>query len=308
MKRSQQVSLWISLGLLWAVVLFQASGSTVESSWSIPPSPAAYEPQTPRRVLDTRGCNEYPTQWCRGRLPGGTRLVVDAGVPEQASAAAVNVTLTDAVSNTFLTAWQGGAVTMPPASLVNTSPDRTVANFALIPLADDGTFTIQSRSDVHVIVDVMGFVESVPSTRTVTVEVEVAVTGPIDLSTQRVTVWVTCLDRLLDRVDHDIRQDVQLRPGATVTTSFLLPHEPQTNCSSGVHPSGGGDPPWYAQVVNISKTINGVRFPDGASAECLIPSSDGNYRLRAGDGAEFLGNAPPTGCSVAFTLETSSTS
>ena len=119
------------------------------------PAGAGVRAVTPARVLDTRSA-AVPL------LAGSTVAVTvagRAGVPSSGAAAVmVNLTATNATTTTFLTAWSGTGA-RPLASNLNPIPGRTVANLALVPLADDGSLSIGNLAgSVDVIVDVLGWV------------------------------------------------------------------------------------------------------------------------------------------------------
>ncbi len=110
----------------------------------------------PVRVLDTRSSPGT-------RLPAGGAVGVEVAgpgrpAPAGARAAVVTITATDPEAVGFVTAWAGG--TAPPlASNLNVNgPGDTVANLAIVPLADDGTFRLMTQHPLHLVVDVVAYV------------------------------------------------------------------------------------------------------------------------------------------------------
>ena len=106
------------------------------------------QPLNPYRVLDTREtfiAEPGSVTPVNTRLPGG------------ATAASVNITVTDVQTPGYLTAWDGRSP-MPVASIINAAPGDTIANFAIVPINSDGTFHLYSSMRTNIVVDVMGFV------------------------------------------------------------------------------------------------------------------------------------------------------
>lgn len=118
-------------------------GSTAAGS---APQSSDFVVVAPYRTLDTRA---------EARLDAGQEIVVYPGIG-RAVAVAVNITLTGTVGPGYLTAWAEGE--RPDISIVNSShADENVANYAVVPLAADGTFRIYSSAPADVVVDVMGY-------------------------------------------------------------------------------------------------------------------------------------------------------
>lgn len=114
---------------------------------------------TPRRKLDTR----YGTGGINGPVgPGQTirvKLADGVDVLTGASAIAMNITATASTSAGVITAYAGGT-TPPKTSNVNYGPAQTVPNFAIVPVASDGTVAFTNTSDgtVQLIADISGYV------------------------------------------------------------------------------------------------------------------------------------------------------
>ena len=78
-------------------------------------------------------------------------------VPERVSAVAVNITVDGTTADAF-----GGFVTaygcgdIPDASSLNFVSEQTVANAAIVPVADDGTICFAVDDEANLIVDVVG--------------------------------------------------------------------------------------------------------------------------------------------------------
>jgi peptidoglycan hydrolase-like protein with peptidoglycan-binding domain len=104
----------------------------------------------PTRLLDTRaGAGAF--------APGEQRRIALAGIPADAVAAVVNLTVTGVEAQPgFWTAWAAGAP-RPGTSNVNVStPGQTVPNQAIVPLSPGG-FDVYSQSGGHLVVDLFGY-------------------------------------------------------------------------------------------------------------------------------------------------------
>lgn len=93
-----------------------------------------------------------------GRVEAGTDLRVPfADLPDDAVAAAVNVTVTGARTAGYVTLHACG--TPPPlASNINVVPGQTVANLAIVPVGADKTVCAYASTTAHVVVDLTGAV------------------------------------------------------------------------------------------------------------------------------------------------------
>jgi outer membrane protein assembly factor BamB len=115
---------------------------------------SVYNPQPPTRLVDTRNI---------AALPSGHYLWVDLSRP-QATAVALNVTVTGPARAGYLAVWAGSGPQPPRTSALNFAAGQTVANMALTPTAPDTnngdpSFSIGNLSagSVNIIVDVVGF-------------------------------------------------------------------------------------------------------------------------------------------------------
>lgn len=119
-----------------------------------PSAPGAFRSLAPSRFLDTRSSS--------GPVPGGRSVSFRAGgaggIPANASAVVVNLTVTETKSFGFLTAHAAGSP-VPNASNVNYTPGQTVPNLAVIPVGRDGKVTISNNSSgsAQIIADVAGY-------------------------------------------------------------------------------------------------------------------------------------------------------
>jgi len=125
-------------------------------------TPGGFRSLSPHRLLDTRAGVGAPKA---AVAAGGTvRLKVTGrgGVPVSGVTAVVlNVTVTQAASQGFITVYAGGT-TRPSASNLNFLAGQTVPNLVIAPVATDGTVSLfnGSANTVQLIADVSGYFRS----------------------------------------------------------------------------------------------------------------------------------------------------
>ena len=143
-----------------AHVLIDVTGHLVE----IDPDPDAdglrFTPVVPIRLLDSRsavGVTNPAT--AGGRIPAGSSVRIPVaghrGVPADVGAVWVNVTAVDPAGAGYVSVHPGNR----PAttSTLNTHPSTpAIANGALVALDADGTLTVHTDHDVHVLIDLTG--------------------------------------------------------------------------------------------------------------------------------------------------------
>lgn len=127
------------------------------------PSTTSYHPLNPTRVIDTR-----PGQPTGDGLQQGigaaaadsvtsVQIANRAGVPGDASAVALNVTVTEATAPGYLTVFPCGTQ-RPTASNVNYVTGSTVANLVVSRIGSGGNVCIYTQSTTHLVADVNGYV------------------------------------------------------------------------------------------------------------------------------------------------------
>ncbi|MCB1249087.1 MAG: M4 family metallopeptidase [Acidimicrobiales bacterium] len=118
-----------------------------------------YNAVTPARVLDTRdGTGRNGTV---AKVAGGSSIDLTVtgvgGVPADATAVAVNMTVTNATAASHLTVWPKG-VTMPVASNLNFNAGTTIPNMVIVGVGTGGKISIFNNSgQTDVIGDVVGY-------------------------------------------------------------------------------------------------------------------------------------------------------
>ncbi len=125
-----------------------------------------FHPETPDRVLDTRGDPSITCNPGAGALgPVATRTVQVGGCGQvpgdgSATAVAVNVTVTQPTAPGFLNVFPGQLASASTSSL-NFVPALTVPNLVIVQLSPTGTIKLfNSAGFTHVIVDVVGWYDN----------------------------------------------------------------------------------------------------------------------------------------------------
>lgn len=114
-----------------------------------------YHAITPARVTDTRDGQDDAV----ANVAAGQQVSVDvarAGVPSDAPAAMLSVTVTNPVQAGFLTVWPCGQP-QPLASNLNFVAQQTTANAVMAVLGQGGDVCVASNVAVDVVVDVQGW-------------------------------------------------------------------------------------------------------------------------------------------------------
>jgi hypothetical protein len=120
--------------------------------------------------LNTFGASEYAGNIARVVMSASSRVAAGSttkvkvagagGVPAEATAASLNLTVTNPRTPGFLTAYPCDQE-RPSTSNANFTSDNTVAAAAIVPLAADGTVCVYTSADTDLIIDVMGSFEGI---------------------------------------------------------------------------------------------------------------------------------------------------
>jgi Carbohydrate esterase, sialic acid-specific acetylesterase len=119
-----------------------------------PSAPGTFSSVAPTRLLDTRLSS--------GPVSGGSSVTFKAGgklgIPTNASAVVLNLTVAETKSFGFLTAYPAGS-SKPKASNLNYTAGQTVPNLVVVPVGTDGKVTVANTSSgtAAVIADVAGY-------------------------------------------------------------------------------------------------------------------------------------------------------
>jgi hypothetical protein len=126
------------------------------------PSTSSFHSMNPARVLDTRAGQATIDGLQQGdglRAPGSvTQLQITgrASVPADATAAVLNVTVTEAQGAGFVTVYPCGTA-IPTASNINYVAGSTVANLVVAKIGAGGAVCLYSNQGTHLVVDVNGY-------------------------------------------------------------------------------------------------------------------------------------------------------
>ena len=121
-------------------------------------APDGYTTAGPVRLLDTRAATS-PT---KGKpLGSGSVLALPVtnrnGVPANATAVVLNVTVTDPTSSGYLTVYPAGGK-VPVVSNLNFGKNQTLPNLVVVPVGAGGTIDFYNHSSsVHVVADLEGY-------------------------------------------------------------------------------------------------------------------------------------------------------
>jgi alpha-tubulin suppressor-like RCC1 family protein len=154
-------SVTVPIGADGKVTLFNRSSGTVQliadvSGYYLPGTaavPGAFQGVSPARLLDTRSSAAVAPDSPVSFQVGGA-----SGIPTDVAAVVFNLTVADARSFGFITAYASGS-TRPNASNVNFSAGQIVPNSVTVPVGADGKVTLFNRSGgtVQLIADVSGY-------------------------------------------------------------------------------------------------------------------------------------------------------
>jgi hypothetical protein len=143
-----------ALFVVFATLLFGATTASAQSG------PFSFFAVAPCRVVDTR--NPVSTNGGPVMGQGGQRdfaIRNNCGVPANAAAVSLNVTVANATTASFLTIWPTG-ITRPVVSTINfTQNDPSLANGAIVALGSGSPdlSVFNSGGTVHVIIDITGY-------------------------------------------------------------------------------------------------------------------------------------------------------
>ena len=138
---------------------------------------SSYRTVAPVRLVDTREATGGAP------LPAGVvygvRIAGAGGIPADAAAVALNVTIVDNTTAGFATAYPCDAPPAQPIALVNYIPHTATPNFTIVKPAADGTICISTNTPASIIVDAFGYFPA-GSPITVTTPTRLLDTRPAD--------------------------------------------------------------------------------------------------------------------------------
>ncbi|MFD6227311.1 PKD domain-containing protein [Streptomyces sp. NPDC060232] len=136
----------------------QDNNVTATNSVDVQAAGSKFTPHAPTRLLDTRsgiGGSSYPvTPYGVARVKVGG----NSGIPADATAVALNVTVVSPRSAGHITAYPSGTA-QPTTSNVNFVAGQTVPNMTIVPVGADGYVELVNRShgEVDLLADVTGY-------------------------------------------------------------------------------------------------------------------------------------------------------
>lgn len=143
------------------IATYATTDVVVDVIGSFGPGGEAFTALGPTRWVDTRGLPSLLTSVTGARSTGQdttVRVAGVGGVPADATAAWINLTVADPSAATVLTAYPGPCSTAPTASTVNARPLRSTAASAIVGLGVDGSICVHTVVGTSgVVVDVAGW-------------------------------------------------------------------------------------------------------------------------------------------------------
>jgi serine protease len=149
-SRVSSLQLGIGFGILMSLV---ATGASAQSG------PYQFYSLTPCRIVDTRNANSVNGGPSLGTARRDFVVKGNCGVPLSAKAVSLNITVTAASTNSWLTVWPAGQAT-PNTSAINFSQnDWSLANGVIVGVSSGSPdLSVQNAIGVvAVIIDVTGY-------------------------------------------------------------------------------------------------------------------------------------------------------
>ncbi len=159
-RRTGWRSRWAAIGAAVAVTL--GGGTALHYADAAPGDvvQTSFVAVSPARILDTRPAPQNVGGFL-GPLTAGQTLTFHvtgvAGVPANASAVVMNVTVDATTSSSFLTVFPAGGA-QPTASNLNWTAGTTIPNLVTVKLGTGGQVSVFNKDgDAHVVADVAGY-------------------------------------------------------------------------------------------------------------------------------------------------------
>ena len=152
----------VSIGTGGEIDLYNGSPGTVDlvadvSGYFVEAQADGYKSLTPYRLLDTRTTQGGHDAALTPADPVKLKVVGVGGVPADAKAVELNLTVASPSLPSYITAYPDGS-TKPSASNVNFTAGQTVANAAIVPVSAGGYIDIAlAAGSTRMVVDVDGY-------------------------------------------------------------------------------------------------------------------------------------------------------
>jgi len=215
---------------------------------------AAFTPITPTRLLDTRPATAIGYSGPKPGINSTVDLQVTgaAGIPANAVAVTLNVTMTEASGPGYVQVYPSGVGTPGTSSNINAeAAGQTIPNSVTVPVGNGGKVTLYTSAGAHLIADVSGYF--------------VNVTGPV--SAGRFT-GITP-KRILDTRPATQVNFTAAKPGPAATVRInpvLLAGLPKTAVG--------------AVALNVTATeADAAGYVQVAAAGSLVPGASSNLNL-----------------------------
>ena len=293
-------SRWAAVGAAVAVTL--GGGTVLHYAAAAPGDVVAtsFVPISPTRILDTRPAPQTVGSFVGPLTSGQThtfQVTGVAGVPANASAVVMNVTVDATTLSSFLTVFPAGA-TRPTASNLNWKPSTTIPNLVTVKIGAGGQVSVFNLTgNAHVIADVAGYY--VPGNDKF---VSLDLFGTAPSGSAVFTDGIGALSGLgfQDSVSNDSNFHIVLppdyTPGGAIVGSFTW-HTAATSCNVF----------WRANFTSVSRSgrvhVTGLAAADGMTnptptasgptanivqtATFTLGSPDGSVTLQPGDSYTF---------------------
>lgn len=159
-KRHGWRSRWAAVGAAIAVTL--GGGTALHFALAAPGDTVgnSFVPVSPTRILDTRPAPQNVGGFVGPLVSGSThtfQVTGVAGVPANATAVVMNVTVDQTTGSSFLTVFPAGAI-RPLASNLNWVAGTTIPNLVTVKIGAAGQVSVFNlQGNAHVIADVAGY-------------------------------------------------------------------------------------------------------------------------------------------------------
>ena len=301
-KRTGWRSRWAAIGAAVAVTL---GGGTVLHYAAAAPGDVvqtSFVPISPARILDTRPAPEN-VGGIAGPLVSGQTITFQvtgvAGVPANASAVVMNVTVDKTTGPSFLTVFPAG-VARPTASNLNWAAGATIPNLVTVKIGAGGQVSVYNlNGNAQVIADVAGYY--VPGNDKF---ISVDILGHANDSALfnvafGANAGLGFADTLSEQASFHVVLPPDYTPGAAVVGSFTW-HTPGTSCNvtwranyvsvsrtGQVHVAGAPPSPTTAGMSDPTPTMSSATANLVQTASFTLTSPNPSFTLRPGDSYTF---------------------
>jgi hypothetical protein len=229
------------------------------------PANSSYQTIAPTRLVDTREPAGSPIH------PAGAVLAVPVtglkGIPADAAAVAINLTVTDNTVAGYATAFPCDQPPANPIALVNYITHTATPNFSIVKPAANGTICFNTSSPAHLVVDAFGYFPAGSA---------ISVTSPVRLADTRPSgVQLPPLQELVIPVIGGSGQP----KNATAAVLNITAADPTGIGFVVAYPCGTSSPSSTLNVVPTRNTSNGAIVAPGTNGSVCIKSNTSVHLL-----------------------------